>query len=103
MAIQWLDAAGGTASFVREPAFYQCPHFSPDGSHLAYSVSQGSSMDLWIYDWQRGIKTRLTNGQNAYNPVWSPDGRFVVFQALGGLFWHCRRPSTTASAWSWVT
>jgi serine/threonine-protein kinase len=87
MAIQWVDGAGGTASFVTEPAYYQCPHFSPDGSRLAYSVSQGSSMDLWIYDLQRGSSARLTNGLDATYPVWSPDGQFVVFQAAGGLFW----------------
>jgi eukaryotic-like serine/threonine-protein kinase len=85
--IQWLDGAGETASFVTEPAFYQFPHFSPDGGRLAYLVSQGSSTDLWIYDWQRGSKTRLTNGLEAAYPVWRPDGRFVVFQAAGGMFW----------------
>ncbi len=60
---------------------------SPDGSRLASTVSQGSNTDLWIYDWQRGSKTRLTNGLDIAYPVWSPNGRFVVFQAVGGIFW----------------
>src|SRR5207245_868530 len=48
----------------------------------------GSSTDLWVYDWQRGSKTLLTNGMDADGvPVWSPDGRFVVFQSAGGMFW----------------
>jgi serine/threonine-protein kinase len=85
--IQWLDGAGKTASLGTEPAFYQYPKLSPDGSRLAYMVSQGSSTDLWIYDLQRGSKTRLTNGIVAVNSVWSPDGRFVVFQSAGGTFW----------------
>src|SRR5712692_1942007 len=85
--IQWLDDTGKTISFGTEPAFYQNPHLSPDGSRLAYQVSQGSSTDLWIYDLQRGSKTRLTNGIVSVNPVWSPDGRFVVFQSPGGTFW----------------
>jgi serine/threonine protein kinase/Tol biopolymer transport system component len=86
--IQWLDGAGKTESFGAEPAAYLFLRLSPDGSRLAFMVSQGSSSDLWIYDWQRGSKTRLTNGMgvNAY-PVWSPDGRFVVFQSAGGMFW----------------
>ena len=41
---------------------------------------------LWISDLERGIKTRLTEGQNQFC-VWSADGRSVVFQGLGGMFW----------------
>jgi len=54
---------------------------------LALMASQGSSTDLWIYDLLRGTKTRLTNGLEDAYPVWSPDGRFMVFQAAGGIFW----------------
>jgi serine/threonine-protein kinase len=51
-------------------------------------VSHGPSADLWIYDWQRGSKTRLTDGKSVYAyPVWSPDGRYVVFSSSGGMFW----------------
>jgi serine/threonine-protein kinase len=85
--IQWLDGAGKTSSLGTEPALYMYPHLSPDGSRLAYLVSEGSSTDLWIYDLQRGSKTRLTNGIAITNPVWSPDGLFVVFQSAGGMFW----------------
>src|SRR5690348_10090403 len=40
-----------------------------------------------IYDWQRGSRTRLTNGIVASNPVWSPDGQFVVFRSATGTSW----------------
>lgn len=68
-------------------ARYVYPRPSPDGQRLAYLVVQGSNSDIWIYDWQRGIKTRLTNGLVATSPVWTPDGRFVVFESPGGIFW----------------
>ena len=45
-----------------EPAIYLYRRFSPDGTRLAYLVSQGGSTDLWIYELQRGYKTRLTSG-----------------------------------------
>jgi len=54
---------------------------------MAYVVTEESSQDLWIYDFARGMKTRLTNGQNTSYPVWSAEGRFVVYQAFGGMFW----------------
>jgi Tol biopolymer transport system component len=84
--LQWLDGAAKTESLGTEPAYYLFPRLSPDGRRLAYLVSQGSSTDLWIYDLQRGSKTRLTAGVVTY-PAWSPDNRFVVFQSAGGMFW----------------
>jgi Tol biopolymer transport system component/predicted Ser/Thr protein kinase len=85
--MQWLDGAGETVSLGIDPALYIFPRLSPDGSRLACMVSQGSSTDLWIYDWLRGSKARLTSGILTVYPVWSPDGRFVVFHSVGGMFW----------------
>jgi serine/threonine-protein kinase len=85
--IQWLDSAGNAESLVSEPARYQYFRLSPHGSQLAYTVDTGAGTDLWIYDWQRGTKTRLTNGITAWGPVWSPDGQFVVFNSAGRILW----------------
>lgn len=85
--VQWLDGSGKTVSLGTEPALYMYPRLSPDGSRLALLVNQGATTDLWIYDWQRGSNTRLTNGLVNAFPVWSPDGRVVVFQSPGGMFW----------------
>ena len=83
---QWLDGAGKTQPLGLEAARYHYLHLSPDGGRLAYVSTQGPNSDLFIYDWRRSIKTRLTNGRVTRSPVWSPDGRFVVFQAVGGMF-----------------
>jgi Tol biopolymer transport system component len=86
--IQWLDRSGKTESLRSEPSYYVSLRLSPDGSRVASIVSQGASSDLWIYDWQRGSKTLLNNGMDADGyPVWTPDGRLVVFQSAGGMFW----------------
>jgi serine/threonine-protein kinase len=86
--LQWLQSDGKTESLWDEPAFYQFPHPSPDGSRIVSVVSDGAGADIWVYDWRRGSKTRLSagSGVNTY-PVWSPDGQYVVFQATGQLFW----------------
>jgi dipeptidyl aminopeptidase/acylaminoacyl peptidase len=69
------------------PAYYQYPALSPDGTRLVYTLSQASSsQSLWIYDFERGSSNRLTSDTDSW-PVWSPDGRFVVFQARGGIYW----------------
>jgi TolB protein len=48
-----------------------------------------AARDILIYDPQRDAPTKLTFGGGLYNaPVWSPDGRFVVFASVGnGMFW----------------
>jgi serine/threonine-protein kinase len=83
---QWLDGAGKTEPLGLEAARYHYLRLSPDGSRLAYVSTQRSNSDLFIYDWRRSIKTRLTNGRVILGPVWSPDGRFVVFAGAGGMF-----------------
>ena len=98
-AIHWMDSTGRTAPLETEPALYLFPRISPDGSKLIWMVNQGPSADLWIYDWRRGGKTRLTDGKDVYsNPVWSPpDGRYVVFSSSEGIRWTRGRRRSTAT------
>jgi serine/threonine-protein kinase len=85
--LEWLDSAGKTESLGLEAARYNYPRISPDGKRLAYLIIHGAYSDLWIYDWQRDIKTPLTRGVVATYPVWTPDGHFLVFESAGGIFW----------------
>jgi serine/threonine-protein kinase len=86
--LHWLDSNGRTESFGLEPAVYQFPRVSPDGSRLIWMMNQGPSADLWVFDWRSGRRTRLTDGQDVYSyPVWSPDGQYVVFSSSKGIVW----------------
>jgi serine/threonine protein kinase/WD40 repeat protein len=82
--VQWLDAAGKTQPLLAKPdAAYLRPSLSPDGNRLAISTS-----DIWVYEWQRDTMTRLTFGPTAsIYPIWSPDGRYILYQAPGGIWW----------------
>jgi serine/threonine-protein kinase len=86
--VHWLDSTGSLQPLETEPALYLSPRISPDGSKLISTVNQGPNADLWIYDGQRGSKSRVTDGKGVYgSPVWSPDGQYVVFNSSGRMLW----------------
>ena len=64
------------------PQRFAAPRLSPDGRRLALSA-QG---DIWIYEMDRDVLTRLTFDGYSDVPVWSPDGRRIVYGSrVGGL------------------
>ena len=91
VTIQWLDNAGRMQPLLAKPGAYQRPRLSPDGQRLALEIPTGTGPDVWIYNWPRDTMTRLTFdagvGGLAMSPVWSPDGRYIVFYGKGGIFW----------------
>jgi Tol biopolymer transport system component/DNA-binding winged helix-turn-helix (wHTH) protein len=67
--------------------------FSPDGSQIAFvwDGSQGGNQDIYVKLIDAETPLRLTTNAAAdIRPVWSPDGRYIVFQrqsAEGSAFY----------------
>ena len=78
--IAWADRSGRLDSLWDDEGIYGSPRLAPDGRRLAVSVQRGDNWDVWVYDMERDVGTRLTfeSGYDA-DPVWSPDGRYVAF------------------------
>ena len=71
-----------TQIFKNQPYF--TPRFSPDGKRLALGI-ESRGLDVYVYDFETDALTRLTfGGQLAYNPVWAPDGKHLVYQQVSG-------------------
>ena len=83
-----IDAAGVKTPYLKNPQEYVNPRFSPDGKRLAFDTIESGKRDIWVYDSEREIKTRLTfaPGENQ-RPVWTPDGQRIAFQRADGIFW----------------
>jgi Tol biopolymer transport system component len=87
-----LDNVGKIQTLRAQPGNYQFPRLSPDGGRLAVTVVEGSNADIWIYDLQRDLPIRLTTGPGIKEfPVWTPDGRCVIFEWQDGprvgMYW----------------
>jgi serine/threonine-protein kinase len=114
VTVNWLEHDGKTRALLSKPGEYGRPSFSPDGQRLAMDIGDGSRIDIWIYDLRRDAMTRLSwDGAVNQLPIWSPDGRYIVFQDQEGLSWAradgtgkpqplLRRKGKTAQAWSFA-
>ena len=79
--ISWVDRAGKTQPLLASPDRYHTPRFSPDGKRLAFSAGSGSDEDIWVKDLDRDRPSRLTVLGANRSPVWTPDGKNIVFQS----------------------
>jgi len=86
--LAWLDNAGGVQMLPIAPGPYYMPRVSPDGTQVAVWGAPAAPLDLWKYDWQRDRLSRLTfHSQIARDPVWTPDGKHIVYESPSYLGW----------------
>src|SRR4030095_9640073 len=83
----WFDRAGKQTGIVGDPARYGSRvQLSPDGRQAAVATDSQEAANVWLFDVARGVRTPLTVSGLASEPIWSPDGRRVVFASQLDLY-----------------
>jgi len=81
--LTWLDRQGNEIGAVGEPNSDNDIKLSPDQTSAAMvgAAENSTAPDIWLIDFARGTRTRLTFDLNADSPVWSPDGSRIFFSS----------------------
>jgi Tol biopolymer transport system component len=89
MQFTWFDRTGKRLGMLGESGEYVYFRLSPDGHRAVAARTKPDGRDLWLVEVDRGVANRFTAspGQKGY-PVWSSDGRTILFAASGGALYN---------------
>ena len=74
----WVDRQGKEQILPAEAKAFDEPRIAPDGRRVAHSIT-GPDSNVWTYDIGRNVVSRLTFGPSTFAPLWTPDGKRIVF------------------------
>jgi serine/threonine protein kinase len=83
----WLTRDGRHVPLPAPPREYIAATLSPDGTRVALGTTTADAKlpagaDIWVSEVERGTLTRITSNGRSFDPVWSPDGRSLVFTTV---------------------
>jgi eukaryotic-like serine/threonine-protein kinase len=90
----WFDRAGNPIGVVGEAGEYSAFRLSPDGRRIVVSRVGAGDSGLWLLELDRGgVASRFTS-DSGIEPVWSPDGRTIVYTSPA-------KPVAQGGEWRW--
>jgi Tol biopolymer transport system component/tRNA A-37 threonylcarbamoyl transferase component Bud32 len=84
-----VSRSGQTAPLAIAPRAFANPRFSPDGRRIAVDIADpaGFGRDVWVLDVSQRTGSRVTTDGISNRPVWTPDGRRLVYSSNDDLWW----------------
>jgi serine/threonine-protein kinase len=105
-----VDYKGNVQRVAKFRAAFFSPRFSPDGQQIVYGTI-GKEWRAWVYDLKRATASPLTREGWVQFPIWTPDGRRLVFgwtkAGTENLYWQSADGSspierlTTSEYWQY--
>ena len=85
-----VDRTGHAQPLTDIRRSYEDLALSPDGRFLATTI-MGDSWNVWVYDLKRGTLSRITFDGDNRDPIWSADGKRVIYVSFReghwGIYW----------------
>ena len=76
----WVHRDGTEEMLPFESEKYFSFDLSPDDKKLAYTVDNSNNQDIWSYDFETGIKKRLTHKKSShFDPVWFSGENSILY------------------------
>ena len=82
--LSWFDRTGQETDAGIDPGYISTFRLSPDGDFVALTRMDPSlnTTDIWLSDLERRSSARFTlDPTNDLSPVWSPDGKQILFRS----------------------
>ncbi len=83
-SLVWVDREGQAEPLFATRANNRSPRLSPDGRRIAVQVDN----DIWVYEVESARGVRLTFEGENQSPVWTPDGKQIVFASKRSDTWR---------------
>jgi len=88
----WVNRSGTSSPAVDVAREYAHVRLSPNGRQVALTIVTGARRDIWTLDLTAGTLTPLTTTGTSRNPIWSADGRRILYASThsgrAGLWWQ---------------
>src|SRR4051794_6078488 len=83
-----VSRSGQATPLAAEPKAYGSPRYDPRGRRVALYITDPvtGSRDVWVLDLSGHVWSRLTTNGISDKPIWTPDGRRVVYSSNDDLW-----------------
>lgn len=84
-----VSRSGQVSKIPGDARLFANPRLAPDGQRLAVGVTDPatSGRDVWILDLRQRTWSRLTTNGISNRPIWTRDGRRIVYSSNDDLWW----------------
>jgi serine/threonine-protein kinase len=95
-----VSRSGEARPLTTDAKPYGLPRYSPDGRRIVLQIVDPatSSRDVWVLDLADQTWSRLTTNGISDKPIWTPDGRRVVYSSNDDLWWIAADGSARAES-----